>query len=56
MISCGLSNQQTTLPQEVGNVVPSLPEEQTTQQSTIEHTTQQPTMEETVGDPSFDIP
>lgn len=50
------NTQSTTLPQELGNVVPSLPEEQTTQSTTQEQITQQPTVEETIGEPSFDTP
>ncbi len=46
----------TTLPQELGNVIPSVPQEQTTQNTTEEQTTQPPTQEETIGEPVFDTP
>lgn len=52
-----VSKETTTLPEEVGNVVPSVPQEQTTQATTVaETTTEPPTQEETVGDPVFNAP
>ena len=54
------STQSTTMPQEVGNVVPSVPQEQITEHTTTPQTTQPVTepviQEETVGDPVFGTP
>ncbi len=50
------TTQTTTFPEEIGNVVPSVPEEQTSQATTAEQTTQPPTQEETIGEPVFDTP
>ena len=55
-ISQDNSTQTTTLPEEVGNIIPSVPQEQTTQSTTIEQTTQLPTQEETIGEPVFNTP
>lgn len=55
-ISQDNSTQTTTLPEEVGNIIPSVPQEQTTQSTTIEQTTQPPTQEETIGEPVFNTP
>lgn len=52
-----VATETTTLPQEIGNVVPSIPQEQTTKQTTVtETTTKQTTQEQTMGDPIFDTP
>lgn len=50
------NTQSTTMPEEVGNIVPSVPQEQTTSEQKTEQKTEQPTQEETVGAPIFNTP
>ncbi len=48
---------ETTFPKEIGNTIPSTPQEQiTTQHTTTEQTTTHVIVEETVGDPVFNTP
>ena len=50
------NTQSTTMPQELGNIIPSTPQEQITETTTNVAQTEQPTQEETVGEPVFDTP
>ncbi|WP_250278220.1 transglycosylase domain-containing protein [[Clostridium] colinum] len=51
------TTQSTTMPQEVGNIVPSVPQEQSTEATTTHHITQQPTtQQQTTGAPVFNTP